>query len=362
MRNKGIKLYRIFIIALFVFIAIYVLVMFLGDRRSDDKTNDKSEEMQNMKYNNESEQVLSQDIKILEKYDTLFEWYDGRVPEVKEYIAGAKKNRKYLAYGVSKDQYEHMKKCYDEEVKYNNDNPLNEEYSGHGIYNKDSIIISNDEFERKYMSVSGEIMVEDIRTTLMDTQDNYFTKETRDMIINNLSDDRRSINNICVYNSADDKLCSNQKIYYVIINVRFKCTSRWVQDVLIAPKLTYLKDDGEKFTEYESPVYMTINGEKLSGYEYGIYLLNANIEDNYSLYDYDDENCRNSIQRCHWALRVGEGVSARIVYMIPAAYFEDTYLVYNDLEEFEKVDFTYNLKSVSMLSLERELRAFKTVN
>ena len=134
--------------------------------------------------------------------------------------------------------------------------------------------------------------------------------------------------------------------------------SNWVQDVLVAPRLSYLKDDGDILAEYDSPVYISINGERLSGDEYGVYI--GRMTDNgTTFYDYSDEACRNSVPQCHCPLRIGESSGFYVIYLIPEAYLEDAYLVYNDLEEYENVDYTYNLLDVAIYDLQNEFESMK---
>lgn len=340
-----------------------------GDKKNELETLQNTEdigktmpEAENHGENDTDEDVLSPNNKKLKNYSELFKWYNGKLPEINEYDSNSQKSRKYLAYGVSEDEYEHMKKCYDKDVAYNTEHPLDDIHSGHGKYSLDRLILPVEKFDRKYMSSLTSFSNANFSTTMSpETKDKYFTEGGRDLIINNLNDDRTKINNLYIYDTETNRLCENQTIYYVTIDVDHLVNSPWVQDVLIAPKLTYMKNEGDMLTEIDDPAYISINNQILSNIQYGIYIINGNVDNDFSFYDYEDKDCVNSVPQCHCPLRNGEFINARIVYMIPAQYIENAYLVYNDLEEFQKVDYTYNLRDTAILELYREYKQFRII-
>ena len=357
MRKNLNKIYIFLLLVVFIFIVVKLINIYNTDNENKDKNiyiEGTDEGFSEKITETTTEDALSSNDKVIENYNTMFEWYGEYIPKTDTYSSSTQKSREYLAYGISTDEYEYMKTCYDEDVLNNDNNKLMDKYLGHGKYNKNKLLDSQETFNRKYMSVSSSIFGGYFEDKIkVDIDDRYLMEDTRDLILENLSDDRSCINNMMVYDADTGELCDNQKIYYVLVQIEIEAQSNWVQDVLLAPKLTYLKDDGDVLSEYNSPVYISINGERLSGHEYGIYIKSL-VDDGLSFYDYSDENCRDSVPQCHWPLRIGETVGFYDIYLIPEAYLEDAYLVYNDLEEFGSVDYTYNLLDVSIFDLQRE--------
>ena len=370
------KIYIVSLVVMFSFIIIKTVTIYRADKAgtSDGKNtgisnvedDGKNTDISNVEADEtESTDEMSADKFIspysivIENYDTLFEWYNGKTPKVNTYNTTAQKSREYLAYGISMDEYDYLKKCYDEDVANNNDNPLTDKYAGHGKYNKDKVLAGSEMFSRKYMlAFSRFTSTEFCDKFPFDVDDRYLMENTRSLIMDNLSDDRREINNIEVYNASTGELCENQKVYYAFVQIGLEGRSNWVQDVLVAPRLSYLKDDGDVLAEYDSPVYISVNGERLSGDKYGVYIESMK-DDGTTFYDYSDEACRNSVPQCHCPLRIGESSGFYVIYLIPEAYLEDAYLVYNDLEEYENVDYTYNLLDVAIYDLQNEFEFMK---
>lgn len=358
------RIYIVSLVVMFSFIIIKTVTIYRADKAgtSDEKStgssnveSDETESTDEMS----ADKFISPYSTVIENYDTLFEWYNGKTPKVNTYNTTAQKSREYLAYGISMDEYDYLKKCYDEDVANNNDNPLTNKYAGHGKYNKDKVLAGSEMFSRKYMSAFSCFNSTEFGDKFpFDVDDRYLMENTRSLIMDNLSDDRRVINNIEVYNASTGELCENQKVYYAFVQIGLEGRSNWVQDVLVAPRLSYLKDEGDILAEYDSPVYISINGERLSGDEYGVYI--GRMTDNgTTFYDYSDEACRNSVPQCHCPLRIGESSGFYVIYLIPEAYLEDAYLVYNDLEEYENVDYTYNLLDVAIYDLQNEFESMK---
>lgn len=352
-----------------MFILISVKIFNIYTKRNNEISNNIESETKPDTDKKETEStILGADIKpLLENYSELFEWCDGKKPIVDTYDAEKQKKREYLAYGVSVDEYKYRKKIYENEIAADKASSLDSAYYGNGKYSKDKMFVLGEEIDRKYMSCKTNIAsIAFNNKIIFNIEDKYFLEATRNQILDNVKRDYETVNgeqvsnsatveNMQVYDLTTGKLCANQKIYYVMLNITINSNSNWVQDTLIAPKLVYLQKKDDMLETYANPpVYIEINGKKLTKSEYGIYNFAASNYDKIIYYDYDDEACRDSVPQCHSPIRKGESVSAIVYYLVPEAYLEDAYFMYSDIEEFEEIQNTYNFSEVSIVSLYRE--------
>lgn len=291
---------------------------------------------------NEQSLATTYPVGVIENYKDAFEWYEGTVPVADVYDPDNKIKKSFPCYGYSVDEGNWYIKCNNEDLDYNKEHKLSEKYLGNLKYNPDKIVDIGETFDRKYLSAKSTIDNIEILDNLENVYEGYFTADGRSSVMPFLSENG-SLENMQVYN-RDGLLTENQNLKFVKITISLESFSEWVEELELAPELNVLKKEEDDLLVASDMLdyFIKINSEMTtldSGH--AIYI-------DLGFFDYTDPECE-IIMETSYPMRKGEKITYSIMYVVPEAFLDDVYLVFNDRGNW--VEYTYNLRDITIVKV-----------
>lgn len=287
---------------------------------------------------------------VIKNYGSAFEWEEGMKPFADIYDPKNKTGQRYLYYGSSTISRNWINKCCNEDINYNQNHKLDAKYLGYNKFNPDKLVNIGETFSRKYVCVKNTVNSIQIIDSLKTCDSRYFT--TAGQGLRQYLSDNYILENTNIMDILD-KTVNNQNICYVRIQITLESESEWVQEVVISPSLCFLEKNDD-FLTVSPDFYCTIRPDN-NPYVNIITFNSSGVLPIYNDLGYFDTSLPNSeeIEQMTYPMRKGERVTYNLIYVLPAAYLDDAYLVYNDTCTFcaSLQDYTYNSKEVKIIKL-----------